>query len=108
MRSPGQAVADVGRKKLRRLELLHDHERLGLRAAPRLVIAREREKDDEPREDREARRQHPEHTRGPVAILEVTALGRRPPHEQHRADRDRDGTREDEDRPEQVHRLGSV
>ena len=50
-----QLVADPGRQELGRLDLLRERERLGLRARPRRVVARECEEDDEPEQDGESR-----------------------------------------------------
>ena len=98
-----QPVPDVGRKKLRRLELLHHRQRLGFSAGPRLVVAREREEDDETGEDRESRRQHAEDPGRTVTVREVAALGRSATNEQHRRNGDADGCDEDENAPDQIH-----
>ncbi len=98
-----QAVAGLARKKLRRLELLHHCQRLGFTAGPRQVVARKREEDDEPREDRESRRQHTEDPGRAVTVREVAALGCSATNEQHRRDGDSDGCDEDESAPDQIH-----
>ena len=56
-----QPVAHRGWEQLRGLELLDHGDRLGLRAAARLVVGREGEEDDEAGEDREAAGEHAEH-----------------------------------------------
>ena len=61
-------------QELRRLELLQDDERLGLRAGPRLVVRREREEDDEALEDREPGCEDAEDARRTVAVREVRRL----------------------------------
>ena len=99
-----QSGARARRKELRRLVLLHDRERLGLGAAPRLVVAREGEEDDEPREDREPGREDAEHPGRAVAVGEVAPLRRPPPDEEDRADGDRNGGDEDEDAHGERHR----
>ena len=100
----GQLAADGGREELRGLHLLRDHERLGLGPAARLVVAREREEDDEPEQDGEAGREDPEDTRGAVTVGEVAPLGRAAAHEQHRRDRDGGHAGGDQEAPENVHR----
>ena len=95
-------------QELRGLEELPRQERLGVGAALGLVVAREGEDDDQAEQDREARREHAEDARGPVAVGEVAAFGRASPHEQHYRDcrgGDADG---DEGRPEDVHLGRSV
>jgi len=84
---PGEIAPGVVRKVLRRLQLLRDDLRLLLRARSRLVVRLERQEDDEPEQDREARGQHPEHTRGAVPVGEVAAFRRGPSDEQHHRDR---------------------
>src|SRR5215217_3291758 len=54
----GQAAVNRRREKLSGFELLDHRERLGLATAARLVVAREREEDDEPGENRESAREH--------------------------------------------------
>jgi hypothetical protein len=69
----------VGDMNLGRLELLADDERLGVGSCERLVVGREREKDDETGEDCETRREHAEDAGRAVAVREEAALGRSPP-----------------------------
>jgi hypothetical protein len=64
-----------GRKELGRLDLLCHRERLELRSSPRSVIGFEGEEHDEPERHGEPRRQHAEHARGAVAVVEVAPSG---------------------------------
>ena len=86
-----------------RLDLLREHERLRLGAGARLVVAREREKDDEAEQHREAGREHAEHSGRAVAVAEATALRGAVPHEQHGADGHSRHGGDDERRPDDVH-----
>jgi hypothetical protein len=73
-----------------------------------LVVAREREEDDEAEQDRKARRQHSEYAGGAVAVLEIASFGRPAANEQHRRDGDRARARGDEESPEEIHGRGSA
>jgi hypothetical protein len=100
---PRQAIAHTIRQKLCGLELLHHGERFGFPATARLVVALKGEKDDEAGEDRKTTRQHAEHPRSAIAVLEAAALRRPAPDQQHRRDsRDVDG-QENDDAPEKTH-----
>ena len=118
LRDDRPAVADqftrevwsrLGGHQLSGFEQLQRHERLGLGAAPRIVVLREREEDDEPQEEREPGRQDAEDPRCSVAVLEAAAVGGTPAHQQHRGDHDRRHPEDDQDRPDQRHRdpIGS-
>ena len=80
----GELLAHVGGQELGGLHLLRDRDGLGLRTGARLVVGLERQEDDEPEQDREARRQHPEHAGRAVPVAEVAALRCAPPHQEHR------------------------
>src|SRR5262245_40183173 len=86
-----------------RFVLLGDEERLALCAVARLVVGREREKDDESGEDRESAREDPEDARCTVAVLEVAALGSATPDEEHCSDRDRRHGESDHEGPQEIH-----
>jgi hypothetical protein len=58
---------------------------------------------DEPEQDGEPGRQHAEHPRGAVAVVDVAAVRRVSPHQQHRRDRHSGHSDDDEQRPDQVH-----
>ena len=59
-----------------------------LGARPGRVEAREGEEHDEPEQHREAGGEHAEHAGGPVAVVEVAAVGRPAAHQQHGGDGD--------------------
>ena len=99
----GQLGGDRVGEQLRGLHLLGDHERLGLRSGPRLVVTREGEEDDEPEQHGEPGREDPEDTRGAVTVGEVAPLGCAPAHEQHHRDRACGHTRDDQNAVKQVH-----
>jgi hypothetical protein len=88
---------------LRGLELLRHDRRLVLGAGARGVVALEREEDDEAEHHGEPGRDHTKHSGRAVAVLEVAALGRRPAHEQHHADRHGAGQDHDQAGPEKAH-----
>ena len=102
-----ELAGELGRrllgKQLRRLELLCHDDRLGLGAAARHVVVREREEDDEAEEDGEAGGEHAEDARGPVAVVEVATRRRPTPHEQHQRDGHRRRTDHEHDCPEEAH-----
>jgi hypothetical protein len=62
--------------------------RFGLRTATRRVVALERQKDDEPRQQREAGGEDAEHPGCAVTVREVASRRRAASHKQHRCDRD--------------------
>jgi hypothetical protein len=97
-----------GLEELCDLVLLQDRGRLLLGLALGVGVALERQQDDEPERDREARAENAEHARGPVAVAEVAAAGGHPAQQQHQ--RHHRGHRCDEDRggEEQVHGAGTV
>jgi hypothetical protein len=98
-----QRGVDRRRQQLRGLELLYDGERLSFRASARLVVSREGQEDDEAGKDREGAREHAEHPGRAVAVLEVAAVWRPAPDEQHRRDRCAVGDEKDDDAPEKAH-----
>src|SRR3954447_9857442 len=91
------------RQELRRLELLDNGKRLRLSPAPRIVVAREGEEDDESSEDRETAGQYAENPRGPISVREVAALGRPPANEEHHCHGHRVGNNKNEGAPEEIH-----
>src|SRR6185295_1508426 len=80
-----------------------DELRLGLGAAPRGVVALEREENDEAEEDGQPRCEHAEHAGGAVTVLEVAPLRGSAADEQHRRDRKRRDDQDDERCPEEAH-----
>ena len=70
-------------------------QRLGLRAGPGRVVAGERQEHHEAEQHREPGRQHAEHAGGTVAVVEVAAVRRPAPHQQHRPDGQRNGDEND-------------
>ena len=94
-----QLARELGRhvvgKKLRRLELLRNDDRLVLGARARDVVVREREEDDEAEQDGKAGGEHAEDACGAVAVVEVSTVRGATPQEQERGDRD--GRRADHD-----------
>ena len=90
---------------MRRLELLRDDLRLRLGAAPRGVVALEREEDDEPEQHGKPRREHSEDAGGSVAVLEVAPARRTSADEQHRHHGHDGDARDEEARPDEAHEL---
>ena len=74
-----------------------------LRAGARLVVAREREEDDEAEEQREPGRQHSEDTGRAVAVVEEAVLGRPAANKEERRNRDRGHGGHDQESPDDVH-----
>src|SRR5215211_7179518 len=101
---PGQLAGGRPREELRVLDLLDEDQRLLLRPAPRLVVAREREEDDEPEQHREPGCQHAEDAGRAITVLEEPAFGCSAPHEQERRDPNRGHGRDDQKSPDDVHR----
>ena len=99
-----EALAGGWRQELGGLELLAQRQRLGLRAAARLVVAGEGQKDDQAEEDGEPGGQHAEDAGGAVAVLEDAARRRSAPDEQERCDGDARDKRDDRDRQDDAHR----
>jgi hypothetical protein len=100
-REPG---AHVGRHQLGRLELLNEHKRFGFGAAPRVVVLRAHEEDDEPKEERESGRRHAEHPRRTVTVLEAAPLRCPPTDEQHRGGHGRRYPDGDQYCPHEIHK----
>ncbi len=102
----GQHLARRSRKELRVLDLLDHDQRLRLRPGARLVIALEREEDDEAEQHGEARREDAEDARRAIAVREVAALGGATPDDEHRRHGDRGRGDDDEASPDEVHGGG--
>ena len=92
------------RKELRSLELLDHVRRLLFGAAPRVVVARVGQEDDEAEQHREARREHAEDACGAISVREEASHRRAAP--EGKKARHRDDDRGDDDRrgQKQVHR----
>ena len=95
--------ADVRRHQLGGLELLHDQEGFRFRTAPRVVVLRECQEDDESQQQSESGREHAEDSGCAVAVLEAAALGSAPPHEQHHGDHHRRHPHDDQPCPDEIH-----
>jgi hypothetical protein len=89
---------------VRHLILLRDGQRLGRGAGAGVVVARERQHDDEAQQDGEAGRQDAEDARGAIAVVEVAPLRSVPADQQDRADREARRHGDDHDRDDDVHR----
>ena len=94
------------REELCGLDLTPEGKGLLLRAHARLVVAREREEDDEAGQHGKARRQYAEHPGSTVAVGEVAAFRSTAANEQHRGYCGRRDGGHDERCPDEVH--GSV
>jgi hypothetical protein len=100
-----ELAADLGGQPLGRLDLLGDGQRLGLGPRPRGVVALEAEEDQETQQHGEPCRQHPEHTRRPVAVVVVATLRGPAPGHQHGGDGERRHDDNDQRRPQDVHQV---
>ena len=80
----GQLAPSRSREELCVLDLLNDDQGFLLGSGPRLVVAREREEDDEAEQHREPGREHSEDACRAIAVLEVAAFGSASAHEQQR------------------------
>src|SRR4051794_18483164 len=100
----GEPAPLRGWEQVGHLVLLRDGQRLRRGARARVVVARERQHDDEAEEHGEAGRQDAEDARRAVAVVEVAPLGGAPADEQHHADGEARRHGHDDQRQEDVHR----
>jgi hypothetical protein len=100
---PAEFLSGAVGQELGCLELLRHDRRFGLGPRARVVVGREREKDDETQQHRETGGQHAEDPRGTVTVAEIAALRRSSTHDKHRRNRDSGDHHDGGGGPDEIH-----